>query len=58
MEIAHRCFENAAQFRYLGKTITKNKTWFRTKLRRDLTWVIVATIQCRTFCLLVSCLKT
>jgi hypothetical protein len=26
MEIAHRCFENAAQFRYLGKTITKNKT--------------------------------
>jgi hypothetical protein len=34
------------------------KTWFRRKLRRDWTRVMLATIQSRTFCLLVCCLKT
>jgi hypothetical protein len=34
------------------------KIWFRMKLRGDWIRVLVVTIQSRTFCLLVCCLKT
>jgi hypothetical protein len=32
MKIVNRCFENVAQFRYLGMTIT-NQTGYKRKLR-------------------------
>jgi hypothetical protein len=34
MKMANRCFENVAQFRYLGTTVT-NQTSFKRKLRGD-----------------------
>jgi hypothetical protein len=50
-------FENVAQFKYLGTTVT-NKISFRRKLRGDLIRVMPTTIQSRTVCLLVCSLKT
>jgi hypothetical protein len=35
MKIAHRCFENKAQFRYLGTTIT-NQNLIQEEIRRRL----------------------
>jgi hypothetical protein len=46
-----------AQFKYLGMTVTI-KIWFRGKLRGDRIRVMLATIQNRTFCLLICCQKT
>jgi hypothetical protein len=54
IKIVNRCFENVSQFRYLGTTVTR----FRRKWGGDWTAVIVATIQSRTFCPRVCCLKT
>jgi hypothetical protein len=33
----NRCFENVAQFRYLGKTIT-NKNLIQEEIKRRLNW--------------------
>jgi ribosomal protein S2 len=51
IKIANRCFENVAKFRYLGTTIT-NQNLIQEEM------LMLATIQSRTFCLLVCCLKT
>jgi hypothetical protein len=48
IKIAKRCFENVAQFRYLGRT-KKIETWFRRKSRGNLIQVMPDTIQSRIF---------
>jgi hypothetical protein len=53
IKTGNRCFENVEQFRYLGMTIT-NRNLIQEKIKRRL----LATIQSRTFCLLVCCLET
>jgi ribosomal protein S2 len=57
IKIANRCFENVSQFRYLGTTIT-NQNLIQEEIRGYRIQVMLATIQSRTFCLLVYCLKT
>jgi hypothetical protein len=42
--IGNRCFENVAQFRYLGTTIT-NETLIQDEIKRRLNRVMLATIQ-------------
>jgi hypothetical protein len=46
-----------AQFTYLGTTIT-NQNLIQEEIKEDWIRTILATIQSRTFCLLVCCLKT
>jgi hypothetical protein len=53
IKITNRCFEYGAQLKYLEAT---NR--FRRKISGDLIRVMFATIQSRTFCLLICCLKT
>jgi hypothetical protein len=55
IKIADRFFENMAQIKYLGTTVT-NQNRFRRKLRDEI-GVMLATIQSRNFCLLVCCIK-
>jgi hypothetical protein len=58
MKIAIRCYENVAQFKYLGTTVT-NLNLMQEEIRMRLnSGVMLATIRSRTFCLLVCCLKT
>jgi hypothetical protein len=57
MKKGNRCFENMAQFKYLGKTIT-NEILIQEEIERRLNSGMLATIQCRTFCPIVCCLKT
>jgi hypothetical protein len=57
IKIANTLFENVSQFKYLGMTIT-NQNLIQRKLRGDGILVMLGTIQCRTFCLLVCCQKT
>jgi hypothetical protein len=52
IEIANRCLQNVAQFRYLG-TIIRNQRRLRRKLKEDRIQVKLATIQSKIFCLLV-----
>jgi hypothetical protein len=56
MKIGNKWFENVAQFKYLGTTIT-NENLIQEEIKRRLTPVMLATIQCKTFCPLVCCLK-
>jgi hypothetical protein len=56
INIANKCFENVAQFIYLGATVT-NQNPIQEEIKR-LDSVILATIQSRTSCLLVCCLET
>jgi L-lysine 2,3-aminomutase len=56
-EIANRFFENVAQFRYFGTTVT-NQSLIKEEIKRTLNRVMLATIQSRSICLLVCCLKT
>jgi hypothetical protein len=53
IKIANRCFENVAQFRYLGRTVA-NQNSAQGEIKRNL--AILATVQSRGFCL-VCCLK-
>jgi L-amino acid N-acyltransferase YncA len=55
IQIGNRYFENVAQFRYLGMTINQNL--IQEEIRGAGIRVMLATIQSRTFCLLVCCLK-
>jgi hypothetical protein len=57
IKIANRSFENVAQFRYLGTTIT-NKMFFQEEIRGRLNLGNAYTNQSRTFCLLVCYIKT
>jgi hypothetical protein len=56
MKIGNRLFENVAQFKYLGTTIT-NQNLNQEKIRGDRIRVMLATVQSRTFCFLVFCVK-
>jgi hypothetical protein len=53
IKIANRSFENVGQFKYLGT----NQNLIQVEIKR-LNRVMIATIQSKTFCLLVCCLKT
>jgi hypothetical protein len=50
--IGNRCFQNVAQFRYLG-TI-RNQNLIQAEIKRRPSWLMLATIQSRTFFLLLS----
>jgi hypothetical protein len=51
IKIANRCFENVAQFRYLGMAVI-NQNLVQEDIR-----VMLATIHSRSSCLLVCCLE-
>jgi hypothetical protein len=55
--IADRAFQNVAQFKYVGMTVT-NQNLIQEEIKRRLNSVMLATIRSRTFCLLVCRLKT
>jgi hypothetical protein len=56
IKIASRCYENVEKFKYLGTTIT-NQNLIEEQVKRKIIRVMLVTIQSRTFCLLVCCLK-
>jgi hypothetical protein len=55
-KIANRCFENVAQFRYLGTTIT-DQNLFQEEIKRRLNSGNACHCTVQNFCLLVCCLK-
>jgi hypothetical protein len=56
IKIGNRCFENVAQFTYLGTT-AMNQILIQNEIKRRLNSVMLTTIQSRTFCPLVCCQK-
>jgi hypothetical protein len=52
--MANRSFENMSQFKYLGMAAT-NQNLIHEEIKR---LVALATIQCRTFHLLICCIET
>jgi hypothetical protein len=56
-EIANRCFGNVSPFRYLGMIITY-QTLNQEEIKRKLNLGKLPSIETRTFCLFVCCLKT
>jgi hypothetical protein len=56
IKIGNRCFENVAQFKYLGTTV-KNKNLIQEEIKRRLNRIMLAVIQFMSFCLPVSCPK-
>jgi hypothetical protein len=57
IKIVNRCFENVAQFRYLGTTIT-NQNLIQEEIKRSLNLDNVCYHSIHTFCLFVCSLKT
>jgi hypothetical protein len=57
IKVGNRFFENMAQFKYLGKTVS-NENLIQEEIERRKNFGNVATIQYRTFFNLVCCLKT
>jgi hypothetical protein len=56
INIGNRGFENMAQFTYCGATVT-DQNLVQEEIKRRLNSVMLATIQSKTFCLLVYCPK-
>jgi hypothetical protein len=57
IKIANRAFENVAMFRYLEMAVT-NQNFIQEEVQSRLNLGNTCTIQSKTFCLLVWCLKT
>jgi hypothetical protein len=57
IKIGNRLFENVSQFIYWEMAVT-NQNLIQEEIERRLILVMLATIQPRTFCLLVCCRKT
>jgi hypothetical protein len=57
IKIANRPFENVAQFKYLGTTVT-NQDLIQEESKRNLIRAVLTTIHCRPFCVFVCCLRT
>jgi hypothetical protein len=57
IKIGNRRFENVAQFRYLGTTIT-NRNLIQEEIKRRLNSGNACYHSVRTLCLLVCCLET
>jgi ribosomal protein S2 len=57
VKIADTCFENVAQFRYLGTTIT-NQNLIQEEIKSRLNSGNACCHSVQKFCLLVCCLKT
>jgi hypothetical protein len=57
IKIANRSFENMAQIKHLGTTVT-NQNLINKEIKRRQIQIMLTTIQPKTFCFLVCCLKT
>jgi hypothetical protein len=57
IKIGSRCFENVAQFKYLGTTVT-NQNFIQKEIKRSLNSGNVCYHSVQKFCLLVCSLKT
>jgi hypothetical protein len=57
IKIANQSFENVAELKKFGNP-KRIKIFFSIQVRADRIWVMLATIQSTSFCLLVCCLKT
>jgi hypothetical protein len=57
IKIGDRFFENVAEFKYLGTTVT-NKNLIEEEIKGRLNWGMLAAIRSRTFCRLVCWPKT